>query len=96
MACCLGHAPAAFCRRHRPIALLVTASRQVVVASPYLYLTKPSERGFKSKLDVITVFDARTGTDRIGTATAIADMCVFGDNPAPTTVDGLRLIERLL
>ena len=80
----------------RPIALLVTASRQVVVASPYLYLTKPSERGFKSKLDVITVFDARTGTDRIGTATAIADMCVFGDNPAPTTVDGLRLIERLL
>jgi hypothetical protein len=47
-----------------PIALLVTASRQVVVASPYLYLTKLSERGLKSKLDVITVFDARTGTDR--------------------------------
>lgn len=77
-----------------PIAHQVTAGRQVVVAGPYLYVTSRSERNWKGKLDVITVFDAKTGEllEQIDTATIIADMSVFGDNLALTTAEGLRFI----
>lgn len=77
-----------------PIAHQITAGRQVVAAGPYLYVTSRSERNWKGKLDVITVFDAKSGEllEQIDTATMIVDMAVFGSDLALTTTGGLKFI----
>ena len=77
-----------------PIAHQITAGRQVVAAGPYLYVTSRSERNWKGKLDVITVFDAKSGEllEQIDTATMIVDMAVFGSDLALTTTEGLKFI----
>jgi hypothetical protein len=77
-----------------PIAHQITAGRQDVAAGPYLYVTSRSERNWKGKLDVITVFDAKSGEvlEQIDTATMIVDMAVFGKDLALTTSEGLRFI----
>ena len=77
-----------------PIAHQITAGRQVVAAGPYLYVTSRSERNWKGKLDVITVFDAKSGAliEQIDTATMIVDMAVFGPDLALTTKEGLKFI----
>ena len=77
-----------------PIAHQITAGRQVVAAGPYLYVTSRSERNWKGKLDVITVFDAKSGEilEQIDTATMIVDMAVFGKDLALTTSEGLKFI----
>jgi hypothetical protein len=89
-----GHLPGHPSRRHPTDRAQITAGRQDVAAGPYLYVTSRSERNWKGKLDVITVFDAKSGEvlEQIDTATMIVDMAVFGKDLALTTSEGLRFI----
>jgi outer membrane protein assembly factor BamB len=77
-----------------PIDYNVTGGEQVVVAGPYLYVTSRAEKKWNGKLDVITVFDAKSGKllEQIDVKTKVVDMAVFGSHLALTTSDGLRFI----
>ena len=75
-----------------PIAHQVAAGRQALVSGGYLYVTARNERG--GKLDVINVFDAKSGEllEKIDVKTMVADMVVFNDNMAITTAEGLKFV----
>jgi hypothetical protein len=77
-----------------PIAHQIFAGRQMVHAGRYLYITSRAERNWKGKLDVITVFEARTGTpvEQIEVNTMVIDMAVFGPDLALATSEGLRFV----
>jgi hypothetical protein len=77
-----------------PIDYNITGGEQVVVAGPYLYVTSRAEKKWNGKLDVITVFDAKSGKllEQIDVKTKVIDMAVFGSHLALTTSEGLRFI----